>query len=238
MTAFSLKMIALTSMLIDHFAHVFGGRLVELALVPVMRAVGRLAFPIFVYFIGEGFRRTSDVKKYLMRLGVFALISEIPFDLAINNARTYPAQPIVWLEFSSQNIFFTLFLGLLAAYIHNLGSRDNSSRLLLLLPLPFVLGHIMQVDYGVIGVALVFFCSIVECRWHRLGVVLVGGLAVYLPLGGSFAVMLIIGHIFALALLSLYNGVQGPRLKWLFYTFYPLHLLALFGLLVLYESLV
>ena len=231
MTAFTLKMIALTSMLIDHFAHVFGGRLVELALVPVMRAVGRLAFPIFVYFIGEGFRRTGDVKKYLLRLGVFALISEIPFDLAINNARTYPAQPIVWLEFSSQNIFFTLFLGLLAAYIY---SRGNLARLLL--PLPFVLGHIMQTDYGVIGVALVFLCSIVENRWLRLGIVLVGGLAVYVPFGGSFAVMLIVGHIFALTLLAFYNGVQGPRLKWLFYSFYPLHLLALFGLLVLYES--
>ena len=222
MTAFTLKMIALASMLTDHFAHVFGGRLVELALVPVMRAVGRLAFPIFVYFIGEGFRRTGDVKKYLTRLGVFALISEIPFDLAINNA---------WLEFSSQNIFFTLFLGLLAAYIY---SRGNSA--ILLLPLPFVLGHIVQADYGVIGVALVFLCSVVESRRLRLGILLIGGIAVYSQQSAIFAVMLIIGHTLALVLLSLYNGVQGPRLKWLFYTFYPLHLLALFGLLVLYES--
>jgi len=220
-------------MLIDHFAHIFGGRLV-FALVPPMRAVGRLAFPIFVYFIGEGFRRTGNVKKYMARLGAFALISEIPFDLATKNARYIPmACPITWLEFGGQNIFFTLFLGLLAAYVYSLGGFA-----FVLLPLPLALAFVLNVDYGVIGVALVFACAVLEDRTTRLAVLAAGGLALYLPIGGTFAVMLIAGYTAAVLLLSRYNGVQGPRLKWLFYSFYPLHLLALFGLLLLYESLI
>jgi len=226
MTAFTLKMIALTTMLIDHFAHVFGGRLV-FALVPAMRTVGRLAFPIFVYFIGEGFRRTANAKKYLTRLGIFALISEIPFDLAING---------VWLEFGHQNIFFTLFLGLLAAHIYST-CINNYGRLFILLPLPFAAAVVLQADYGLIGVVLVFTCSIIESRTARLLALAIGGLALYYPMGEIFNAMMLIGYTCALVLLSRYNEEQGPRMKWLFYSFYPLHLLALAGLLVLYESL-
>ena len=220
-------MIALVTMLIDHFAHVFDGRLV-FALVPLMRTIGRLAFPIFVYFVGEGFRRTSNVEKYLIRLGLFALISEIPYDLAVSG---------VWFDFSRQNIFFTLFLGLFAAYVYS-EYINNYVKLFIILPLPFIAAGLLNVDYGLIGTALVFSCAIIERRSYRLIILLAGGLMLYMPMRSDIAVFMLYltGYCAALALLALYNGKQGPRMKWLFYCFYPLHLLALAALLVLYES--
>jgi len=219
-------------MFIDHFAHIFGGTLV-FALSPVMRGIGRLAFPIFVYFIGEGFRRTSNVEKYLTRLGLFALISEIPFDMALNNSWSDPLSTIVWLEFGSQNILFTLFLGLLAAHFYK---KTQDSRLFaLLLPIPFVLAIFARADYGLLGVILVFLCAVIEGKAYRLAVLLAGGLWLYIPFGGTFAMMLMTGHITALGLIALYSEEQGPQMKWLFYLFYPLHMLLLFGLaLVIY----
>lgn len=124
----TLKTIALLSMLIDHTAAVIlarqimaqgynravlsGNSELEAWLAShgalywtyqVMRAAGRLGFPIFCFLLAEGFRKTRDVRKYGLRLGIFALISEIPFNLAITGRLTASGY---------QNVYFTLFLGL------------------------------------------------------------------------------------------------------------------------------
>lgn len=103
MTSFKLKIIALVTMFIDHMGAVvpeaFGFAPVG---VNLFRVIGRVSFPIFVYLIAEGFRHTKSPAKFLIRLGIFALISEIPFDMAINGNVNF---------FANTNIFYTLFFG-------------------------------------------------------------------------------------------------------------------------------
>ena len=103
MTAFTLKIIALTAMFIDHIAVVFPDT------VPLwFRAIGRLAFPIFAYLLAEGFRHTRSKEKLLMRLLAFAAISEIPYDLVMGNTIN---------SATNTNIFYTLFLGGVAIWL-------------------------------------------------------------------------------------------------------------------------
>ena len=121
-----LKWIAVITMAIDHMGagflesyvmnawggstigNTFAGRWNEILSVDqILRYIGRPAFPIFCFLLVQGFLHTRDVKKYAIRLGIFALISEIPFDLALH------IRPFHW---QNQNVFFTLLLGLLAIW--------------------------------------------------------------------------------------------------------------------------
>ncbi len=127
----TIKIIAVTTMLIDHAAATLLTRIMILegyyqaavskesylgwmaehgslyALVTVMRSVGRLGFPIFCFLLVEGFQKTRSVKKYAFRLGLFALVSEVPFDLAFNGRVWYPGY---------QNVYFTLLAGILVLW--------------------------------------------------------------------------------------------------------------------------
>lgn len=91
----------------------------------VMRLVGRLGFPIFCFLLVEGFQKTRNVKKYALRLGLFALISEIPFDLACSGTV---------LEFGYQNVYFTLLLGILALWGFDFFAKHDLKK-----PLQFLL---------------------------------------------------------------------------------------------------
>ena len=99
--SFTLKMIAMLSILADHIGVVFFPEQI------LFRVIGRLAFPIFAYTLVEGFFYTHDIKKYMCRIGILALLSEIPFDLTVSGKI---------LEFGHQNIFFTLSIGLVMMY--------------------------------------------------------------------------------------------------------------------------
>ena len=99
-----LKLIAIVSMLIDHIGGAFFPE------VGVFRWIGRLAFPIFCYCLTVGLLYTRDVKKYLLRLGLFALVSQPFYILAFHPISEFAA------NFTNWNIFFTLFLSLLGMY--------------------------------------------------------------------------------------------------------------------------
>ena len=177
-------------------------------------AVGRIAFPIYCFLITEGFTHTHNAKKYALRLGVFALLSEIPFDLAFYHS---------WFYTGHQNVFFTLLLGLLAIMSIDYFEKRSSGRWTgLAAAFCFVmLGDALRTDYGAFGVFfIVALYAFRGCGWLRT---LTGCLLVAWETPAPLAFIPI----------QMYNGKKGKGkqgLKFFFYAVYPLHLLLLYGI--------
>ena len=206
LTAARLRILAMVLMLIDHAGRtLFPGQL-------WMICLGRLAFPIFAFQTAEGYWHTHDFKRYCLRLTVFALISEIPFNLMVFGSA---------FGLGHQNVMFTLLLGLMACRLYDRGKGWA------LIPL-FLAASILRPDYGVLGVAtvLLFYAFREEKPAQLLLLVLINGFGYGVLSIQTFAVL-------AWLPLSLYRGEKGRGGAWLqygSYVFYPLHMLLL-GLL-------
>lgn len=224
----ALRLLAILFMVLDHlWATVVPGNL-------WLTCLGRLAFPIFAFQLCEGYRYTSDYRRYCLRLLVFALLSEIPFNLFYAGSVIFPFH---------QNVLFTLLLGLLAIRQADMlrreeGIKKKSLRCLALL-LILAGGVVLFPDYGLMGVMTVL-CFFVF-RDHRLfqlaamavlNIFAFKGQTIPISLFGLACDFPIQGFaLLALPLIWLYNGHKGPggkslRLFW--YIFYPLHMLALY----------
>ena len=215
MNVLILKIIALTSMIIDHYGAIFQNG------VDIYRIIGRLAFPIYAFLLVEGYTHTRNVKKYAIRLLLFAVISEVPFDLAFYNR----------IGFIHQNIFFTLFIGVILMYLlDNKEKKYNFNSNLLIIAAGFV-AMISNVDYNFIGIIyiLIFYYTKDFDKLKRLKYASVSLFVTNLltfGFGQQYAIL-------ALSLIYFYNGKLGPNNKFLqifFYIAYPLHLL-IFNLL-------
>ncbi len=176
------------------------------------RSIGRLAFPIFCFLIVEGFVYTRSLSRYALRLFLFALISEIPFDIALKGNWYYPG---------SQNVYFTLLIGLLVL----IGIRyltDNGTRRLLLGLVPIAAGMLLawwlKTDYSYKGVFLIAVLYLL--RSSRL----------YQCIGGAASVTWELPAPLAFIPIYFYNGERGIPLKYFFYFFYPVHLMILYVL--------
>lgn len=203
-SAFTLKMIAIVAMLIDHIGAVLFPQ------VELLRIIGRIAFPIFAYTLVEGFLHTRDVKKYMLRLGILALISEIPFDLAFYG---------IPFAFVHQNVFFTLFLGVLMLYLTVITPKDIRKALCVFAMI--LLADYLRTDYGSWGLLMILcYYEFRERKWLKYGgvaainMLAMGYSQVYAPL--------------ALIPIELYNGKEGLKCKTFFYGFYPVHLIVLY----------
>ena len=177
-----------------------------------LRCLGRIAFPIFCFLIVEGFFHTHDVRRYMGRLGVFALISEIPYDLAFRG---------VPLEYAHQNVFFTLLIGIGMMVLLERNREWPVKAVILLLAM--WLAVLTRSDYNFRGVLLIFvFYIFHESRWLA---VTAGGFWNFLYQGviQKYGVLSVLP-------LALYNGERGRKMKYFFYIFYPAHLLLLYGI--------
>jgi len=225
MSSFALKLIAVLAMTADHAGALAFPQSV------VLRLVGRLSFPIFAFLIAEGFQRTSDRKKYMLRLTIFAFVSEIPFDLAFSKADTLKER---LLDFGNQNIFFTLAAGLLAVWCHEHFEKAGSRPAAYAAAAVCILGSALMVaDYSLYGVALIYFIYLFRQKPAALAlsVTVVNALicldAVLANGAGEMRSYIQLAAIAAVPFMLLYNGRRGPRLKYLFYAYYPAHLLVL-----------
>lgn len=203
LNTFQLKCIAIVTMLIDHIGAVLFPSQIG------FRLVGRFSFPIFCFLLVEGFCHTKNVKKYMIRLGLFALVSEIPHDLAFRN---------VFLEFQRQNVFFTLLLGVFLMYVLQRTNRIYIKGCYILLAMWAALVTGMSYDYRGILLIMVYYI----CRNNLTAKVIFGVLWNFLWTG--------VQQFGALASfpIALYNGEKGRSMKYIFYVFYPAHLLILY----------
>lgn len=185
-----------------------------LCIYALMRVIGRLGFPIFCFLLIEGFEHTRNVKKYALRLFAFALISEIPFDLA------FFGKPIA-MEY--QNVFFTLLIGLLVMmafrWIQNNAKLNSVLKVTICLAVfaaGIVVAELLRTDYAGIGV----FCimCLYLTRKNKVIQTLVGCLSFSWELAALLAFIPI----------GFYNGKRGWNIKYFFYIFYPAHLLILY----------
>lgn len=217
MNSFTLKLIAIITMLIDHTADVLVP--LDQPIYIIMRAIGRLAFPIFCFLIVEGLYYTKNINKYMLRLGIFALISELPFDLALFE-RTF-----TW---DHQNVYFTLVIGLIVIYglqkirIHFVSNQVISFILQFIVIIAGCeIAYLLKTDYNAMGVILILMFYLFRDKKLPL---IISVLFVTIVLGGTFEGL----ASFALIPILLYNGLRGPKVKYVFYAFYPVHLLCLY----------
>ena len=217
-----LKWTAIITMLIDHTGAVLLRRLktVEsisrspalLSLVSQLyilsRRIGRIAFPLFCFMIVEGYFHTRNLKKYLLRLFLFALMSEFPFDYALHQG-----QPLMY----KQNVYFTLLIGLLVIWaVHDVFRGFLSIQLIVMITGMFF-AKFLRTDYQYHGVFLIELIYIM--RHSRIWQSLCGGAYLYQYEGFPTPLSFL--------LTFLYNGKRGRQPKYFFYFFYPLHLLFL-----------
>lgn len=177
----------------------------------VMQLIGGLAIPLFAFLVVEGFRHTSDYKKYLLRVLLFALVSEVPYDLAMQQS---------FLDFSAQNAMFGIAVSLMMLYVLDL-FKDGSGAVAVLARVCTVIGSLvwvtlLRVNFGptTVLLAAIFYLFYARNVLKTVLGLLVSAIHVTAPL--SFY------------LIWFYNDERKHReWKYAFYAFYPLHLLIL-----------
>jgi len=206
MTGSQLKILACLFMLIDHIGSIiYPDQL-------IYRVIGRLAFPLFAYLIVEGYHHTSDLKIYIKRFLIIGLIAEPIFDLSLHGSL---------FDWQHQNIFFTLAIGLIFIHFMDKFSTEKIIYKILLVFTMMILVIITKVDYGLYGILLIYsFYSFRENKFN-----LFVGLA---TLNIIFGPHIQYFSMLALPLIYLYNGKKGISKKLVFYAFYPLHLILLY----------
>lgn len=219
MSSFVLKIIAIITMFIDHLGYAIFGKF------SYFNYIGRLSFPIFAFQISEGYIHTKKLKKYFLRLFLFALVSQIPFMLF---------HSIISSDFSL-NIFFTLFLGLLSIYIY-----DECKYKFLGIIASVLLALIAQFshcDYGAYGVAiiLIFYIFKNNIITSSMFFIIATLIRYFLPCikYGIFQrkyLYLFICTIIPCLFFAAYNGKKGKNTKYLLYLFYPIHLILIYGI--------
>lgn len=224
-----LKIIACISMLISHIVQ--GNMLQKFNIYPTMTLIssdwrvtvgalmlfiGRIAFPIFAFLIVNGMFLTRSVEKYIIRLFSFAIISEIPFDLAVSDQM---------FDFYNQNVFFTLALSASLIFVAEKIEKFDQSN--------FVKAILKIISVGI-------FCAI--ANFYHTDYSMLGILAVFLLYLGSTSrrntyIAILFGYFFeaymylfvylSIPIIHFYNGKKGNINKWAFYIFYPAHLLVI-----------
>lgn len=176
----------------------------------ILRTLGRLSFPIFAFLIVEGVTHTRSVRKYILRLIIFAVLSEVPFDLAVKGVLYYPEY---------QNVMFTLTLGAMSAAAMQKGSSLPLFVRFMIAALFCAAAYFLKSDYGAVGVLLISAMYIV--REDRRAMLTAGAI-----ISAAESIEYACVSALSFAIISFYNERRGDfPMKYFFYFAYPLHLL-------------
>lgn len=225
-----LKLIAVLSMFLDHANYILWSVMAEIPknsmgsilyenIRPALLLAGRIAFPIFAYLLVEGFYYTRSRKNFILRVGIFGLISEIPFNLFLSGSLLY---------LGHQNVFLTFFIAICMMGAMEEIRRRFFGELGLALQLWVVvlacgLAWALKVDYQYCGIMLIaiFYWFRGNLQWQCL-------LGFIWQINFENGLLMRSGLLISFLLLYLYNGERGKKkIGYFFYLFYPLHLLAL-----------
>lgn len=250
MTTFILKLIAIITMTIDHIGasvgttyknnHLYFSEIIPHNIYYLCRVIGRIAFPIFCYLIVEGYYHTGNIKKYALRLFLFAIISQVPFSLAFFKTP---------FDFDT-NVYFTLFFGLICVYL-----ADNSKKKYAKYQETGEKSLLFSCIYAYLGIILIMIASILlHTDYSAYGIMLIllfyfyrigepnslsnkENIVKYIQLFISIVVItLILSNtnelycLIALIPIAFHNHKKGPSLKYVFYAYYPVQLLILYGI--------
>ncbi|MCL2377922.1 MAG: conjugal transfer protein TraX [Defluviitaleaceae bacterium] len=229
-------------MALQHTALVFGD-VIPTGLHFPFQLAGGLTFPIMAFFLVEGYRHTSNVNRYMARLFLWGVISQVPYMMAFGRLLHSP----------TPNVMFTLFLSLLGIVMYD---RLRNLGLFVFL-FAVMCGVSIYFDWGVIGPVVVLIFHIIDTEnlrrilppiaaaVYNLFFILLGIMIslnpepgftdmssysemAYTGLGVSLAaIMFPVGSLLVVPLILRYNGERGRSMKYLFYGFYPLHLFIL-----------
>ena len=226
-----LKLIAMITMIIDHIGAViletgvmqYQNEAVNSAIMAapwgntmntitfITRMVGRISFPIFCFLIVEGFLYTGNIKKYLFRIGLFAFISQVPFSMALFNT---------CFDFSYLNVLFTFFIGIVML-IFLKKFEKNYLMQGLIVTLSCALAYLFKTDYDFIGILFIATFYLFRGEKNKtLMMLILSVLCIYESKVFFYTAVL------SLIPIYFYNGSRGKlNLKYVFYWFYPIHLL-------------
>ena len=222
MSIFILKIIACVSMILDHIKYSFPSTENFFTMY-----LGRLAMPLFAFVATQGYIHTSDLKKYIKRLFIFSIISQIPFMLF----RKLVDEGVLI------NVIFTLLLGIMTIYAFDKTKNKYLGFAISLIII--VIGELIQVDYGFFGVGLVFLFYLFRDEKITLLFTYISFTFLYyfirywneIILGPSAIYQIIkyfIATVSPIILILLYNGKEGRKLKYFYYWFYPIHMMVLY----------
>ncbi|MBR3643688.1 MAG: hypothetical protein IKN57_09280 [Parasporobacterium sp.] len=263
MSALILKILAVVSMLIDHTAascfskwglsRIQVSFLNGMSLYTLGRIIGRSAFLIYCFQIVEGVKYSKDLRKYALRLGILAIVSEIPFDFGLHGLSLFSGQLAAkgfWesIDWKHQNVFFTLLLGMLCVSLLKLSrqwlykKKDQHRCFLFLCIMRYVLyaglsiatgwfaKYVMHTDYGMGGVVMICIIGLKDEHWEDLSPFLPQRIfdALFCA-AGLYACCSILNSTlekyaaFALIPIILFNGKKGYSSKKLQYAFYTFY---------------
>ena len=236
MSSFVLKIIALISMTCDHSSYLIFRKF------SYLNYIGRLAFPIFAFQISEGYSHTKSLKKYFLRLFLFALISQAPFALFRST----------YFKSFSLNVFFTLFLGLATITVfdmfHKIECKEKFMHYLndffgiICVISIAIIAQVSHCDYGAYGVVIIFIFYLFKNHTHLMNIAFILSTVVWqfknLTSGSNFNIYLLITLFTCLPLvfINLYNNKKGKNIKYFLYIFYPIHFIILYLLSFIMHS--